>query len=111
MKSKSVLVLFAFFLIANSFGQRTNYELTFSAIDSISYIKMDSIKIINRSQGDQNMHFWPDTSIILSINPGDTMLYIGYAAYEMVGIPDIILKPPLAGTMEATDLMWPCFGP
>jgi len=41
---------------------------------------------MNRTQGGENMIFWPDTSISLEIAAGDTLLYVGYATFYPVGI-------------------------
>jgi uncharacterized protein (TIGR02145 family) len=40
-------------------------ELTFTAIDSADWVKLDSIKVMNRTQGGDTVLYWPDT--VLSI--------------------------------------------
>jgi hypothetical protein len=38
-------------------------ELTFTAVDSAAYIQLDSIKIMNRTQGVDTALYWPDTAL------------------------------------------------
>ena len=58
--------------------------------DDTTHIQLDSVKIMNRSQGGESMIYWPDTSIYMQISPGDRLLYIGYATIlPVVGIQDI----------------------
>ena len=71
------------------FSQSSVIELTFTAVDSADYVQLDSIKIINRTQGGETMIYWPDTALTLEINEGDTLLYVGYATFSTVGISEI----------------------
>ena len=50
MKRKIFLSVLAFGLIVSAFSQNT-LELTFTAIDNTVYTQLDSIKVMNRSQG------------------------------------------------------------
>jgi uncharacterized protein (TIGR02145 family) len=50
----------------NSFAQENVIKLTFTAIDIAGHIQLDSIKIMNRTQGGDTVLFWPDT--VLSLN-------------------------------------------
>jgi hypothetical protein len=34
---------------------------------------------MNRSQGGDTMIYWPDTTLMIQITPGDLLLYIGYS--------------------------------
>ncbi len=88
MKSKYVLTgIFLFtFLISN--GQNQAVDLTFTAVENLKYVMLDSVKVMNRTQGIQTMVYWPDTSITVEINPGDLMLCIGYTTIHYVGIPE-----------------------
>jgi uncharacterized protein (TIGR02145 family) len=79
MKNKNILSLLAFLLVSSVFGQGSNLEFTFSAIYNTSHIQLDSVKIMNRSQGGENMIYWPDTNISMEVMAGDTMLFVGYA--------------------------------
>ena len=89
MKTRHLYFLIVFFLTTAVFSQKSNLEFTFTAVDSSSYVQLDSIKVMNRTQGDENMIYWPDTSISLEIAAGDTLLYVGYATFYSVGINDI----------------------
>uniref|UniRef100_UPI00405679A6 hypothetical protein n=1 Tax=Candidatus Electrothrix sp. TaxID=2170559 RepID=UPI00405679A6 len=51
MKPKKILTIAALFSIIAAFGQRPSIELTFTAIDSADYVQLDSIKLMNRTQG------------------------------------------------------------
>ncbi|MCD4723662.1 MAG: hypothetical protein K8R63_02380 [Bacteroidales bacterium] len=62
-KSIIVSVLFASLLIAS--GQ--TIDLTFTAIDNESYVQLDSIKVMNRTQGGDTVLYWPDTILSLYI--------------------------------------------
>ena len=46
-------------------AQRPTMELTFTADNNSTHVQMDSIKIMNRTQGGDTVLYWPDT--ILSI--------------------------------------------
>ena len=65
MKQNIILTVTALFSIITTFGQRPNIELTFTAIDDSSYVQLDSIKVVNRTQGGDTVLYWPDT--VLSI--------------------------------------------
>ncbi len=47
-------------------------ELTFTAIDSASHVKLDSIKVMNRTQGGDTVLYWPDTILVLDYTVGIT---------------------------------------
>jgi len=47
------------------YSQRSTMELTFTAIDSATYVQLDSIQVMNRTQGGDTVLYWPDT--VLSI--------------------------------------------
>jgi uncharacterized protein (TIGR02145 family) len=65
MKAKIFLLVIALGLILNSFGQKPAIELTFTAIDSASYVQLDSIKVINRTHGVDTVLHYPDTVLTL----------------------------------------------
>jgi uncharacterized protein (TIGR02145 family) len=90
MKTKIFLTISAFAVILSTFGQRSTIEVNFTAIDSASYVQLDSIKVMNRTQGGNTMLYWPDTTLMLDITLGDELLYIGYSTkYPPVGIANI----------------------
>ena len=65
MKTKIFFSILALGLIASAFGQKPTLELTFTAIDSSSYVQLDSIKVMNRTQGGNTVLYWPDTVLNL----------------------------------------------
>jgi uncharacterized protein (TIGR02145 family) len=60
------------------FGQEQDVNLKFTAVDGTSYVQLDSIKIQNRTYGNEYMFYWPDTAIVLNNIPGSLFLFIGY---------------------------------
>ncbi len=65
-------------IISSASGQNT-IDLTFTAVDNAAYIRLDSIKVMNRTQGDSVKLLWPDTTLTFQTTPGDLLLFIGYA--------------------------------
>lgn len=63
MKTKTLLSILALGLFVSAFSQ--NIELTFTAIDSTVYTQLDSIKVMNRTQGSDTILYWPDTVLML----------------------------------------------
>lgn len=70
---KLVLYFFLLFLTGYALGQ-SNLSLTFTAIENTSYIQLDSLRVINRTQDCDTVLYWPDTSLNLS--------YIGIAELQ-----------------------------
>ena len=70
MKTKFFLTVTALLLIINAFCQKPTLELTFTAIDSATYIQLDSIKVMNRTQGGDTILYWPDTTLVLDYQVG-----------------------------------------
>lgn len=87
MKTKIFLTITTLFLITSAFNQ--TIELTFTAIDSAAYVQLDSIKVMNRTQGGEAMIYWPDTILSVEITTGDILLYIGYSTDYPVGIHEL----------------------
>ena len=73
MKTKFLLAFSTFICTAFlSFGQRPTMELTFTAIDSAEWVQLDSIKVMNRTQGGDTVLYWPDTVLVLNYPVGIT---------------------------------------
>jgi len=70
MKTKFFLSVLALGLMFSAFGQKPVMELTFTAIDSIAYVQLDSIKVMNRTQGGDTTLYWPDTVLVLDYQVG-----------------------------------------
>jgi uncharacterized protein (TIGR02145 family) len=88
MKTKALLIVAALIFIANAFSQNTTIQLTFTAVTYTTYVKLDSVKVMNRTQGGYSMIHWPDTTLSLSITPGDLLLYVGYTTAYPVGVTE-----------------------
>lgn len=69
MKTKILLSILTLGLFISVFGQNT-IELTFTAIDSAAYVQLDSINVINRTQGGDTVLHYPDTVLVLDYQVG-----------------------------------------
>jgi len=65
MNTKIFLPILAFVLTISAFGQHSTLELTFTAVDNNSYFQLDSINVMNRTQGGDTTLYWPDTVLVL----------------------------------------------
>ena len=63
---KELLFPLIFIVGLNPLLKSQQLELTFTAIDNEVYVQVDSIKVMNRSQGGDTLLYWPDT--VLSLN-------------------------------------------
>ena len=70
MKTKFFHSVTAILLIISAFGQKSTLELAFTAIDSAAYMQLDSIKVMNITQGEDTILYWPDTTLILDYQVG-----------------------------------------
>jgi len=52
------------------FSQRPTLELSFSAVDNTVWTQLDSIKIMNHTQGGDTVIYWPDTVLMLDYQAG-----------------------------------------
>ena len=89
MKPKVFLSILALGIIVSAFGQKQTLELTFTAIDNATHVQLDSIMVMNRSQGGYTMFYYPDTTLTLEITQGDLLLFVGYWAGSPVGVQEI----------------------
>lgn len=65
MKIKILLSILALGFFLSALGQNT-IELNYSAIDNADYVQLDSVKVMNRSQGGDTVLYWPDTVLVLN---------------------------------------------
>jgi len=65
MKTRIIFTTPVFLLVYSSYSQKQTLELTFTAVDSATYVQLDSIKIMNRTQGGDTVLYWPDTLLSL----------------------------------------------
>ena len=70
MKTKIFLIVTALFLTISAVGQKQTLELNFTAIDSATYVQLESIKVMNRTQGGDTTLYWPDTVLLLAYQVG-----------------------------------------
>jgi hypothetical protein len=89
MKRKVFLSFIAIALMLSAFCQKTTINITFTATNNGAYVKLDSIKVMNRTQGGGTVIYWPDTTLSRQIAPGDLLLYIGYSTGFPVGFQEI----------------------
>jgi uncharacterized protein (TIGR02145 family) len=88
MKTRILLLFLVSGIVLGTMGQNT-IDLTFTAVNNAAYVQLDSIKVMNRSQGGESTIYYPDTTLSLEISPGDTLLYIGYSTGYPIGIQEI----------------------
>ena len=70
MKKQSPLILIFFLMVMSAVCQRPTLELGFTARDSNTYVKLDSIKIENTTDWDEITLVWPDTILVLNFPVG-----------------------------------------
>ena len=70
MKTKLFLSALALAFMLSAFGQRPTLELTFTAINDAAYVQLDSIKVMNLTQGGDTVLYWPDTVLVLDYQVG-----------------------------------------
>ncbi|MFC2106824.1 FISUMP domain-containing protein [Bacteroidota bacterium] len=83
MKTKIFLSILTIVIIVSAFGQKATLELTFSAIDNTSYVQIDSIKVMNRTQGGDTMLYWPDTVLAMDYIVGSKELNRNYKRLQV----------------------------
>ncbi len=89
MKTRSLFILLMLFTFLSVSGQKLSIELTFTAVKNAAHVQLDSIIVMNRSQGGENIIYYPDTTLSIEITPGDTLLYIGYSSGTYLGVNEI----------------------
>lgn len=89
LKKNAIVVFFSIVVSLGMYAQRSSHELTFTAIDSTSHVRLDSIRVMNRTQGSETSIYWPDTALTVIIDPGDLLLYIGYSTCSPAGTGEI----------------------
>ena len=67
MKTKLLLIIIAMATVFQLTGQSSGLNLIFTAEDNAEYVRLDSIKIINLTQGGDTMLYWPDTVFAFNI--------------------------------------------
>ncbi|MHC1774889.1 MAG: FISUMP domain-containing protein [Lentimicrobium sp.] len=73
MKAKISFLFVALALMLSAYGQKPALELTFTAVDNASFVKLDSIKVMNRNlPGRDTVLYYPDTVLVLDYLVGIT---------------------------------------
>jgi len=88
MEKRIFLSVPALLISLSVFCQKTSIDLTFKAIHNAAYVRLDSVKVMNRTQGGDTVIHYPDTTLTIQITPGDTMLYAGYSPDYPVGVQE-----------------------
>jgi uncharacterized protein (TIGR02145 family) len=88
MKIVAVSMFLALFMLIEASGQKVTLNLSFTALENETYLQLDSIRVINRTQGDEYTLYFPDTTLTVEITAGDTLLSIGYVPETPVGLPE-----------------------
>ena len=60
-----ISLIFLVFVLSEIFGQRPSIALTFSAVNNTTWVQLDSIKVMNRTQGGDTVLYYPDTVLVL----------------------------------------------
>jgi uncharacterized protein (TIGR02145 family) len=74
MRTRAILISLLAIIGIVATAQRPTLELTFTAVNNTAHVQMDSIKIMNRTQGGDTVLYWPDT--VLSI------YYVGFPEFS-----------------------------
>ena len=70
MNTRIIFVLLSIVFATGAFGQNSSLNLTFSAINGAAYTRLDSIRVMNRTQSGIAVLHWPDTVLTLNYNMG-----------------------------------------
>ena len=70
MKRLFLFLSLTFITTSFSYSQLLSISLTFSAVDSTFWVQLDSIKVMNRTQGVDTVLYYPDTVLVLDHTVG-----------------------------------------
>jgi uncharacterized protein (TIGR02145 family) len=70
MKTRVILVSLLIITGLIAPGQRPAIKLTFTAVNNTSHVRLDRIKVMNRTQGGDTVLYWPDTVLVLDYQAG-----------------------------------------
>lgn len=90
MKREFIILFFIFTGVFSAYSQKDNVTLVFSGNDDGKHVVLDSIELMNQSQGNVNMLYWPDTIAYLNVTLGDTFLIVGYIQDSPSSIEEIV---------------------
>lgn len=66
MSAKLALIALFATISLGLFSQRPTLVLTFTAENNGAYVQLNSIKVMNRTQGGDTVLYWPDTVLVLN---------------------------------------------
>ncbi len=81
MKTKIFLTTTMLFLIIGVFSQ--TIELAFTAVENISYVQLDSIKVMNLSREGDTVLYYPDTILVLDYQSGIPETSINFKGFRV----------------------------
>ena len=87
---KRILILILITTPIISFSQAQTIELAFTAVDNEINVQLDSIKVINQTQGCDTTLIWPDTSLsinIVSVKDLDERMGTSFRVFQNVPNP------------------------
>jgi uncharacterized protein (TIGR02145 family) len=70
MKKNTIFAIAYLAFTVLAIGQESVTEIKFTAINNTDYIQLDSIKVMNRTQGTDTLLYWPDTLLVLNEQTG-----------------------------------------
>ena len=82
MKKKLLLSILALGLFLNTFCQST-IELSFTAVDNADFEQLDSIMVMNKTQGGDTVLYYPDTNLVLDYQVGISEINTGYGRFQV----------------------------
>ncbi len=83
MKTKIIITISVLIFIISTKGQNPNIELTFTGIDNTAYVQLDSITVMNRTQGGDTVLFWPDTLLVMDYQVGIIKINNDFGKFEV----------------------------
>jgi uncharacterized protein (TIGR02145 family) len=83
INKRFLLTVIALFFTIITLGQNPVIDLTFTAIDNTAYVQLDSIKVMNRTQGNDTVLFYPDTVLVLDYQVGISVNEFGKDRFQV----------------------------
>jgi uncharacterized protein (TIGR02145 family) len=70
MKIRIIIIVLALMLAYGLYSQKPILKLIFTSVDSANNVQIDSIKVMNRTQGNDTVLYYPDTILVLDFLTG-----------------------------------------
>jgi uncharacterized protein (TIGR02145 family) len=78
-----ITLIFLLFALSEISGQRPSLTLTFSAVNNTAWVQLDSVKVINRTQGGDTVLYYPDTVLVLDYQAGITEPHTAVEGFQV----------------------------